>query len=185
MDPIAQRKNSLMRSACAWSVCARYMYCIEYSHVLVHSGALGLVDELLHQRSTITSATRWWSHAPPRGALRRLDRLAYGRSRGLSSDRAGRLRSIQTSKVSSKSIFLFCRKCAICDFPSETSATPLPPFRNALRLEKNCELMRCSLRPMRTAPCLESWSGRSGTIAGGIAENSVREPVPAARSLRR
>ena len=86
----------------------------------------------------------------PRGALRRLDRLAYGRSprpvdRGLSSDRAGRLRSIQTSKVSSKSIFLFCRKCAICDFPSETSATPLPPFRNALRLEKNCELMRCSL----------------------------------------
>ena len=42
------------------------------------------------------------------------------------------LRSIR----SSKSIFLFCRKCAICDFPSETSATPLPPFRNALRLEK-------------------------------------------------
>ena len=39
----------------------------------------------------------------------------------------------------------FCGKCAICDFPSETSATPLPPFRNALRLEKNCELMRCSL----------------------------------------
>ena len=33
---------------------------------------LVLVDELLHQRSTITSATRWWSHAPPRpcpGAL--------------------------------------------------------------------------------------------------------------------
>ena len=93
----------------------------------------------------------------PRGALRRLDRLAYGRSprpvdRGLSSDRAGRLRSIQTSKVSSKSIFLFCRKCAICDFPSETSATPLPPFRNALRLEKNCELMRCSLTENKTTP---------------------------------
>ena len=46
--------------------------------------------------------------------------------RGLSSDRAGRLRSIRPSKVSSKSIFLFCRKCAICDFPSETSATPSP-----------------------------------------------------------
>ena len=56
--------------------------------------------------------------------------------RGLSSDRAGRLCSIRTSKVSSKSIFLVCGKCAICDFPSETSATPLPPFRNALRLEK-------------------------------------------------
>ena len=51
-------------------------------------------------------------------ALRRLDRLGSGlRSisarlelifRGLSSDRAGRLRSIRTSKVSSKSIFLFC-----------------------------------------------------------------------------
>ena len=65
--------------------------------------------------------------------------------RGLSSDRAGRLRSIRTSKFSSKEIFLLCGKCAICDFPSETSATPLPPFRNALRLEKNCELMRCSL----------------------------------------
>ena len=34
------------------------------------------------------------------------------------------LRSIRTSK----SIFLFCRKCAICDFPSETSATPSPRF---------------------------------------------------------
>ena len=92
----------------------------------------------------------------PQGALRRQDMQALGSPtvdlrgeliyRGLSSDRAGRLRSIRTSKFSSKSIFLLCGKCAICDFPSETSATPLPPFRNALRLEKkNCELMRCSL----------------------------------------
>ena len=74
----------------------------------------------------------------PRGALRRLDRLGSDLwsisarleliFRGLSSDRAGRLRSIRTSKVSSKSIFLFCRKCAICDFPSETSTTPSPRF---------------------------------------------------------
>ena len=93
----------------------------------------------------------------PQGALRRQDMQALVGSptvdlrgeliyRGLSSDRAGRLRSIRTSKFSSKSIFLLCGKCAICDFPSETSATLLPPFRNALRLEKNCELMRCSLK---------------------------------------
>ena len=43
--------------------------------------------------------------------------------------------------------FFFFRECAICDFPSETSATAQPPFWNALRLEKNCELMRCSLIP--------------------------------------
>ena len=116
----------------------------------------------VHQRQTRSIAGNqlvgpYPALSMPRGALRRLDRLVSGlRSistrlelifRGLSSDRAGRLRSIRTSKVSSKSIiiFLFCRKCAICDFPSETSATPLPSFRNALRLEKNCELMRCSL----------------------------------------
>ena len=100
----------------------------------------------------------------PQGALRRQDMQALGSPtvdlrgeliyRGLSSDRAGRLRSIRTSKFSSKSIFLLCGKCAICDFPSETSTTPLPPFRNALRLEKKCELMRCSLNRSSRVFCV-------------------------------
>ena len=104
----------------------------------------------------------------PQGALRRQDMQALGSPtvdlrgeliyRGLSSDRAGRLRSIRTSKFSSKSIFLLCGKCSICDFPSETSATPLPPFRNALRLEKNCELMRCSLTRASLSLQLLPWS---------------------------
>ena len=92
--------------------------------------------------------TSWWGHARPcpcPGALCEgwtgsptVDLRGQLIYRGLSSDRAGRLRSIRTSKVSSKSIFLFCRKCAICDFPSETSATPPPvsecvAFRKKLR----------------------------------------------------
>ena len=78
-------------------------------------------------------ATPGPAHAPGRFAkagqarLRRLWSISAA-IRGLSSDRAGRLHSIRTSKVSSKSIFLFCGKCAICDFPSETSATPSPRF---------------------------------------------------------
>ena len=111
--------------------------------------ALSLVDELLRQRGAVHERDELVGPRPaqpmPRGALRRLDRLAYG-GRWIVDLPGGHLRSIRTSKVSSKSIFLFCGKCAICDFPSETGATPLPPFRNALRLEKNCELMRCSLR---------------------------------------
>ena len=102
VDPTTQRKTSLMRSACAWCVCARDMCCSKST------------VKLLRQCST--SATSWWGPAlpMPRGALRRLDRLAYGRSprlvdlpnyRGLSSDRAGPSRSIRTSKVSSKLIF--------------------------------------------------------------------------------
>ena len=80
MDPTAQRKKSLMRSACAWCVCARYIV-----HVLarVQSSShalLRLVDELLRQRGAVHERDELVGPRPaqpmPWGALRRLDRLA-------------------------------------------------------------------------------------------------------------
>ena len=86
----------------------------------------------------------------PRGALRRLDRLAYGRSPRpvdlplylcLSSNRAGRFALDPNFEIN----FPFLSKMCDLRFSIRNERYPLPPFRNALRLEKNCELMRCSL----------------------------------------
>ena len=80
--PHRTKKNSLMRSACAWCVCARYIVHVIARVQSCSHALLRLVDEQLHQRAVVHEHDELVGPRPdqpvPRGALRRLDRLAYG-----------------------------------------------------------------------------------------------------------
>ena len=155
MDPPHKEKKSLMRSACAWCVCARYIvHVLNSKSAVMFSCTLALGSgELLRQRGAVHEREELvgprLAQPMPRGALRRLDRLTNvdSWSTGVwAVTEPDACAPSELRKFLQNQFSFFCGKCAICDFPSETGATPLPPFRNALRLEKNCELMRCSLR---------------------------------------
>ena len=96
VDPTAQRKNSLMRSACAWCVCARYQYIViarvqSCSHALLRLVSIGrLASATAPARNGPRSrraggATLGPAHAPGRFAKAghagaRLAYAGYGQS---------------------------------------------------------------------------------------------------------
>ena len=103
--------------------------------------ALGL-QRCTRGRPGLLQATSWWGHVRPcpcpgrlGSGLRSISARLELIFRGLSSDRAGRLRSIRTSKVSSKSISFFVENVRFVIFHPKL-ALPPPPVSKCVTFRK-------------------------------------------------